>query len=120
MAATSDIRFIFELPVPVTAFIHTTEIDINTNALDTTRNTGMAAVIKSSPWPYIDKNKCGKIFRKIQTSKAKPKLQYMIRLINCGTLWCRFCPITLLTIVLAVAANAQVKQPKNPKILRMV
>ena len=43
MAASSDSKFILELPVPVTAFIQTTETDMTTRAVDTTRSTGMAA-----------------------------------------------------------------------------
>ena len=78
MAAISDNRFIFELPVPVTAFIHTTEIDIKTNAEETTRSTGIAACIKSSPCPYIERNACGKMFRNVHTNKAKPRLHPII------------------------------------------
>ena len=71
-------KFIFVLPVPITAFNQTTEKLINTNAVETTRNTGMADCIKSSPCPYIDKNKLGKIFKKMQTNTANPTDKCMI------------------------------------------
>ena len=47
-------KFIFELPVPVTAFSQTMENDISTNAEETTRITGMAACTKKAfVWQMI-------------------------------------------------------------------
>ena len=74
MAINSIARFIIVFPVPVTAFNQTVAKDIRIRAVETIRNTGKADCIKSSPWPYTDKNKCGRIFNAIQVVMASPML----------------------------------------------
>ena len=51
MATISMYKLIFVLPVPTTAFNQTTETLIKIIAKETTRITGIAASINSSPYP---------------------------------------------------------------------
>ena len=113
-------RLTIVLPVPVTALSQTTENDCNSKADETTRSTGVAYWIKSSPCPNKESNSSGKMLSVTIRISEKPELTFTILLINGSTSSCFCCPITLLTIVLEVAANAQEKIPAIPKTFRIV
>src|SRR6185369_13867989 len=116
----SMVRFTMVFPVPVTAFSHTAENDIIINATETTLITGIASVIKDASCPKKERKISGPMFNKMVKEAEHDKLRITIRLINGKTSSDFPCPITLLTIVFAVAAKDQEKTPKIPKIFLMV
>ena len=108
------------LPVPVTAFNHIVENDINSMAKVTTRTTGMACCVKPAVCTKTDSRICGKRLMRVQITRDTAELILMIFKIRECTLSCLPWPIILLTMAAPVAANDQVMHPMSPKMLRMI
>ena len=119
MVTASIIRFMRVLPVPVTAFNHTTETDINNIPVVTIRNTGTAASTNSFDKRNTDSNSCANTLNNTNMNKAETRLSVIMRFMSLCTSLLRPWPMILLTIALVVDAKAHINTPDKEKIFRI-
>ncbi len=111
MVNASISRLIWVFPVPVTEFRHTLETDIIKIAPETILSTGVAALIKIGSELISDRISFVNSCAGMKITNVDPALKITIRFMSVRTCDCNPCPIIFDTMVLAVAANAQIKIP---------